>query len=885
MSISASINKELLEWFGELPEWQNEAFRRILTKGRLDVADYDEIYTCACRELGLETGEVPAPARLTENDLPTAPPAAGTPPRLVALSALQNVNLLPSNQRLEFGARLTIVYGGNAAGKSGYARVLKQACRCHEKAVERVLPNVYQTPVAGAVACANFDVEVSGSTQTVAWQEGNAANPLLRSFVVFDAKVARSYLTERNLATAIPPVFSKLELLGEAIGIVKGRLARASTAEQPAAIALSGYTDETVVGKLLAGVNGNTLRSALEETLVWSTEDEAVLTDLEQQHARLKTQGPEALKRILQQRRTRLTSLRNVLRQTEGSVAEVKVQAIKSQWQICKDLAEQKQAAATAALGKTVIEKVGSKAWEELLFAAAKFFVADVEPGMEFPGTADTSKCVLCQRVLDKVAHDRLQSFWNFLQDDLAQRLTAAQGKLEELLLPLEDVSAETPEELKVVGQHYAEEIPTIWSRVPGYFKALAGRHDAILTATKNGKWEDVSSTPPPLSAECGNEESAILEKETALGDPRQAATELTKLANNVRELTSRKRAAAARAIILDHLTHLVRAKQLRTAWEQVSTQSISMKTTTLQRKYVTEAFTARVRGEAQELGLKRALPDILSRTEAGKLSRSLAIEGLKVSGATPEQVFSEGERTALALAYFLAELGSAADVPGVIFDDPVTSLDHRIRSKVIAKIVGLAKDRQVIVLTHDLPFYCELKEAATQEKVLLELRAIEAIGSFVGLARNGEPIDAMGVVEREKVLEDFIKQAQQAEAAGHVDGFSLTCYRFYSLLRRTWERAVEELLFNKVVMRFEKNVKTQSLTGAVIDADSISLVFKAMSKCSAIIDAHDHAIAANATEPDSAEMKRDLEVLRAFRLEHKKKRSAQEEILKHLKG
>ena len=75
---------------------------------------------------------------------------------------------------------------------------------------------------------------------------------------------------------------------------------------------------------------------------------------------------------------------------------------------------------------------------------------------------------------------------------------------------------------------------------------------------------------------------------------------------------------------------------------------------------------------------------------------------------------------TALALAYFLAELGSAADVPGVIFDDPVTSLDHRIRSKVIAKIVGLAKERQVVVLTHDLPFYCELKEAATQEKVLL---------------------------------------------------------------------------------------------------------------------------------------------------------------------
>ena len=58
---------------------------------------------------------------------------------------------------------------------------------------------------------------------------------------------------------------------------------------------------------------------------------------------------------------------------------------------------------------------------------------------------------------------------------------------------------------------------------------------------------------------------------------------------------------------------------------------------------------------------------------------------------------------------------------------------------------------------------------------------SIEAIGRFVGLARNGEPIDAMSVAEREKILEDLLKQTQQAEAASDMDGFSLACYRFYS--------------------------------------------------------------------------------------------------------
>ena len=259
--------------------------------------------------------------------------------------------------------------------------------------------------------------------------------------------------------------------------------------------------------------------------MIWSGEDEAVLADLEQQHARLKTQGPEALKRTLQQRRTRLTTLANLLRQTEGTLAEVKVQAIKSQWQICKNLTEQKQAAAKAALGKTIIDKVGSEAWEELLFSAAKFFASDVEPGAEFPGTADISRCVLCQRVLDNVSHDRLQSFWKFLQDDLAQRLATAQEKLEELLLPLDDVPTETPEEANVLSQQYADEIPMIWSKVAGCFIALSARRDAILAATKSGKWEDLPSTPPPLSDDCGNEETAILEKEKALGEVVRAST------------------------------------------------------------------------------------------------------------------------------------------------------------------------------------------------------------------------------------------------------------------------------------------------------------------------------------------------------------------------
>jgi predicted ATPase len=64
----------------------------------------------------------------------------------VALRELIGVNALASDQRLSFGTPgLTIVYGDNGSGKSGYARVLKAALGPHVR--EEILRHV--APRAG----------------------------------------------------------------------------------------------------------------------------------------------------------------------------------------------------------------------------------------------------------------------------------------------------------------------------------------------------------------------------------------------------------------------------------------------------------------------------------------------------------------------------------------------------------------------------------------------------------------------------------------------------------------------------------------------------------------------------------------------------------------
>jgi len=59
---------------------------------------------------------------------------------LVSLIHHHDANALAPEQTVTFGPKLTIVYGANAAGKSGYARILKRACR--SRSTEEILGNV-----------------------------------------------------------------------------------------------------------------------------------------------------------------------------------------------------------------------------------------------------------------------------------------------------------------------------------------------------------------------------------------------------------------------------------------------------------------------------------------------------------------------------------------------------------------------------------------------------------------------------------------------------------------------------------------------------------------------------------------------------------------------
>src|SRR3546814_7865490 len=70
-----------------------------------------------------------------------------------------------------------------------------------------------------------------------------------------------------------------------------------------------------------------------------------------------------------------------------------------------------------------------------------------------------------------------------------------------------------------------------------------------------------------------------------------------------------------------------------------------------------------------------------------------------------------------VALAAFLTELATAQHKSALVFDDPVTSLDHRWREKVADRLVEESATRQIIVFTHDMVFVNDLHDKRSEER------------------------------------------------------------------------------------------------------------------------------------------------------------------------
>src|SRR6185369_6525919 len=113
-----SVLQEILTWSKDRPPWQRDALRRLVVAGELSETDITALTEICKSGHGLAEPQDVVP--LASEHVPDTSSGGASAIYLESIFHHRGVNALAEDQTLKFSPGLTIVYGDNGAGKTGY---------------------------------------------------------------------------------------------------------------------------------------------------------------------------------------------------------------------------------------------------------------------------------------------------------------------------------------------------------------------------------------------------------------------------------------------------------------------------------------------------------------------------------------------------------------------------------------------------------------------------------------------------------------------------------------------------------------------------------------------------------------------------------------------
>lgn len=862
-----TVLQEVLQWSQERPTWQRDALRRLVLNGELSDEDINALVEICKSGHGLAERRDAEP--LANEHVPNE--TAGAPVSLVSIFHHRGVNALAEDQTLKFGPGLTVVYGDNGAGKTGYIRILKSACRARGQ--ETILGNVASgmTPLTPVVA---IRYKVGAEAELREWT-GGSEDQFVSRVSVFDTQCAAVYLTEKTDVAFRPFGLDLFDKLVQACKAVRTKLESEQRAlATNALIALQATIPVgTAVAKLLAGISSLTKPEAVQALAQLLASEEARLALLEKSLLDLQANDPEKLIQQLTLRAGRVQALVRHLRGVEAALSDDAVKAILDARIEGRRKSTEAKRLRDATIPQGLLQGTGTDAWTSLWESARRFSQEQAYSDRKFPVADEGAQCVLCQQDLDHAAAHRLKQFEEFVASAVERELRQIRETFACLRKSLADLQTttetveETLKEIRIEHEALAEAIGA----------AVASnerRRAAILSALKEDA--DVAKDCPALVAVAAEAEGLAAQIEERVKNLRTSASDQTRknMTAELQELRARKLLAASQQTVLDDIERRKKYAAYNVCIDDTKTQAITAKSTAVTKTVVSQKLKKSFRDELANLSFRHVEVELKELGGAeGVFYHKLVLT--RAPGVELPKVVSEGEQRCLSIAAFFAELSTADDPSGIVFDDPVSSLDFQWRSGVARRLVQESKKRQVIVFTHDIVFLLSLRQYAEELGVEPHDQHVRHQAKGAGVCAEELPWVALPVKRKLGYLNNCWQAADKLCREGHQDAYEKEAKYLYGLLREAWERALEEVLLGGVIERYRPGVQTQQIAQiADISSEDCRTLETAMSKCSAWLPGHDKAAAARAPVPGPAELKADIDALASWVAAIRKRRN-----------
>lgn len=819
-----SLNSEIEKFAESLPYWAKYLSSKLLSGASISDTDIDTAYTYVLEDAGIKPStEKPAIVISCDNascddfkdDL-----------LLTSLQNLKGVNALVENQKIDFCPQVTIIYGVNGSGKTGYTRLLKKAF--HSRSTEDILPNIHI-----ASGHSNVSAEISFTSNSVPYSltyPDHKQQNEFRQFSIFDNKCVNVHLTNKNQFEFRPAGLDFFADLIEAFKKIEEKITADISNKSTTKDYSSLFDGESEIKNVLNTLSAKTQIDDLKKLIPITEEEKKNRSELEEQKAQLQTLKKDKEIADLNAYKALLTTLKTSIADNNKFFTAESLSKIKTAISDCLSKDDTAKTEGIENFKTDKIMHVGSKEWKDFIAAAQDFAKQQVGNKEKYPMADDY--CILCQQPLSIEAQKLIASYWVFIKSQSEQDAKNAQTALnthkknyEELkfgLLPEDGVLT------KWMFEKYKKEALEIKEHLQKQKTLSESIISDLTTKTANDRTAIQIDTTHIDAIVQGIEGSITKLQEN---DP---TADIKKLQNSITYLNHKEKLEQHITGIETYVSNLKWAATATKAKGQISKRKITDKEKELSGKYFNEAYVSAFNDECKSLNCEIGI-DISHTGSAGTSYRQLFLKGKE-----PSKILSEGEQKIISLADFFAEIKLSEITCGVIFDDPVTSLDDERKGRIAERIAEESTKNQVVVFTHDLVFVSTLISACCEFKVdhvchWIEKRDDTPGYVFLKNAPSYEKQYRNSDIPRSHYVEANKTDCPPAQREYLVKSA-------FTELRTCYEVLVINDLFKNVVQRFNERVSVDSLKDVCFDDELVTELLDNFGQCCRYMEGHTHS-------------------------------------------
>lgn len=772
--------------------------------------------------------------------------------QLQLIKEIENVNALATGQSIPINPNLTIIYGGNGTGKSGYVRLLNNAFS--SRGDKQILPNVFSGAAKGEPAC-KFTFQSADEPYDLAYPL-QKSNIEFSQYSVFDTHSIRVLLEQDNKLDFTPIGFEFFEKVLQLNEAVKTKLYAEIQTNRPINEFVKFFINDNAIKNTITNLGANTNEEELKALGTYTEEDTTKLVELIAKREELKAldvpKRIAELQKLLSQLVEFTSSLQTILDCLKPKDIEY-YNSLISSFHKFQELAKQE---GVKSLEDFNIEGLGSNEWKEFI-RASKNYTSAIEINRDeryYP--SDDDNCLFCLQPLAQKEISLINSYWNLLKSE-------AEGELNRIIQAIRELE----KTLKGLLPVKFDETTTLFEFVNNSDAAITEKWKDIVYLTATTRQNIISNLanknldlPMQHFAVSTNEFDIVIAKLKAVIEDlfkKNPLEELEELEKQIQFLIDKSLLSKLLEQVLVFVVAHKWAAKAESSASAFNPRSITIKQGELFSTYITDKYTEIFIKECSNFNA----PSVVEISQ--KNARGSTLRKLQVAGVVANSVLSEGEQRAISLADFLTEVQMNPSNKGVFFDDPITSQDHYRREKIAERLVGLASQKQVIVFTHDIAFFIRLKISAEITGTPLSYTTIRNTGQNPGVINPQLPWIVQPVKARIGTLKVMLLQLKKTEKEQSEDEYFFAAKSWYSLLREAWERAVEERLLKGVVERFSFGIQTQKIKKIIVTDALINEIETGMTESSKWV--HDAAAGLNPTTPDTTKAESDLKFFEDF--------------------